>query len=188
MLARAVILAKLKQVLDPERFEHSLRVEASALKLAEKHHVPAGKVSLAALLHDYARQYSRQELLEQAKKYRLAIDPVAEFEPKLLHAELSALLAKKDFQVSDKAILEAIKKHTLGSPGMSKLEKIIYLADHIEEGRDFAGVKRVRQLAVKDLDRAIAESAGQMLKYLLAKGLPIHPLTVQTRNYYLIRS
>lgn len=187
MAKREAILRKLRKALDPERFRHSLRVEKIALALAKKYGVSGRKASLAALLHDYARKYGRKGLLRQARKHGLRIDPVREFEPKLFHAELSALLAKKDLGIRAPEILSAIRNHTIGAPGMKKLDKIIYLADHIEEGRNFRGVKKVRSLAKRDLDRAIAESASNMLQFLLKKGLPIDPGTIRTRNYYLMK-
>jgi len=117
----------------------------------------------------------------------IKIDPIQKQEPKLLHAELSAHLASLEFGVRSSEILSAIKKHTTGSPNMTKLEKIIYLADHIEEGRDFAGVNTMRRLAFNNLDKAILESASNMLKYLLEAGLPIYSGTIETRNYYLLK-
>lgn len=187
MPKRAVILKKLREDLDTERFKHSLGVEKTAVALAKRYGVSAKKASLAALLHDYARKFSREELLRQARRFKLNVDPVSKFEPKLLHAELSALLAERDFKVVSGEILAAIKKHTIGAPGMNKLEKIIYLADHIEEGRNFSGVKKIRSLAAADLDQAIIESTSNKLRYLLEKRLPIHPGTIQTRNYYLLK-
>lgn len=127
-------------------------------------------------------------MLKEARRLKLKIDPISRFEPKLLHAGLSARLAKKHFGIRSKEILNAISKHTIGAPGMSKLEKIIYLADHIEEGRNFLEVSKTRRLAFKDLDQAIVETSSQMLSFLLKKGLPIHPGTVETRNYYLLRT
>ncbi|MEE8638658.1 MAG: bis(5'-nucleosyl)-tetraphosphatase (symmetrical) YqeK [Candidatus Margulisiibacteriota bacterium] len=187
MSRRKDIIRKLKETLDPERFEHSLRVEKTAVALARRYRVSTQKASLAALLHDYSRKYSRKGLLKQARRFKLKIDPIRKFEPKLFHAELSALFAKNEFGVTSKQILGAIRKHTIGTPSMTKLEKIIYLADHIEEGRSFSGVRKIRSLAAKNLDKAILESSSNMLKFLLQKGLPIHPGTVQTRNYYLLK-
>lgn len=186
MRDRNKIIKKLKEALAPDRFKHSLRVEKIALALAKQHGISPQKTSLAALLHDYARQYSRPELLKQAKRFKLKIDKISRFEPKLLHAELSAILARRDFGVNSKQVLGAIRKHTVGAPKMNKLEKIIYLADHLEEGRNYAGVKRIRSSANRNLDKAIAESSTSMLKHLLEAGLPIHPATIETRNYYLI--
>ena len=187
MSSRKAIISQLKEVLSQDRFEHSLRVEKTALALARKYRVNLKKASLAALLHDYARQYGRPELVKQAKRHGLPVDPISQFEPKLLHAELSAILAKRDFGIKAADILRAIARHTLGAPKMSKLEKVVYLADHIEEGRDFAGVDKIRKLAFTDMDRAILESTATMLQHLLAERLPIHPETIRTRNYYLLK-
>jgi len=186
-MKREEILRKLKKELDGERFKHSLGVEKTAVLLARKHGVSAKAASIAALLHDYARKYSRKELTKQAKRFKLKSDSLHQAEPKLFHAKLSALLAKKEFGITSGEILKAIKKHTLGSPAMTKLEKIIYLADHIEEGRNFSGVNKIRALAAKNLDQAVVASAGEVLKYMLKTGLFIHPGTIQTRNYYLLK-
>jgi len=185
---RSGIIKTLKKSLDPERFEHSLRVEKTAVVLAQKHQVSQKAARLAALLHDCARKFSRKGLLTQARKLKLDIDPIQKFEPKLLHAELSALFAKRDFGIKSKAILNAIRRHTLGVPNMTKLDKIVYLADHLEEERDFSGVDKIRALAMKNLNLAILESTSNMIKYLIENNLPIHPGTIKTRNYYLLKS
>jgi predicted HD superfamily hydrolase involved in NAD metabolism len=180
------IINKLRDALDRERFEHSLRVEKTALSLAKRYKVSTKKASLAALLHDCGRKFSKKGMLKEARRAGIKIDPISRFEPKLLHAELSAYLAKKTFGIKSKEILGAIQKHTIGSPKMSKLEKIIYLADHIEEGRNFSGVKKARKTALKDLNKAIVEVATEMINYLIKKKLPVHPGTLLTRNYYLL--
>jgi predicted HD superfamily hydrolase involved in NAD metabolism len=142
MKERSWIVARLKATLDPERFAHSLRVEQVALALARRYRVNRNKASLAALLHDCARRDGRSGLLRKARRLGLTIGPLEAREPKLLHGELGVLLAREEFGVRDREILAAIRHHTTGRPGMSKLEKIVYLADHIEEGRGFAGLDR----------------------------------------------
>lgn len=187
MLKREAILEKLQKTLDPERFEHSLRAEKVALALAKKYRINRQKVSLAALLHDCARRYSRKELLERAQKLGLEVDATRRLEPKLFHGEIGERIARTEFGVRDTEVLRAIRLHTTGAPGMSKLEKIIYLADHIEEGRNFPGVEKLRRLAFKNMDLAIFESTGAMIKFLLEKNLPIYPATICTRNYFLTK-
>lgn len=182
---RRQIIKKLKATLDPERFEHSLRVEKIALALGKRYRVSQKNISLAALLHDCARRYDRKGLLKKAREMGLAVDAVKRSEPKLFHGEIGARLAGKEFGVKAPDIPNAIRRHTTGAPGMSKLEKIIYLADHIEEERNFRGVHKLRSLAFKDLDQAVFEAASSMLRFLLSKKLPIHPETLRTRNYYL---
>ena len=109
------------------------------------------------------------------------------FEPKLFHGEIGRHLAKDEFGVKDQEILTAIENHTTGRPGMSRLEKIIYLADHVEIGREFSGIDRIRKLAFTDLDRAIIAFAENSIAYFLKLGLPFHPATVETRNYLLLK-
>ena len=186
-MKRSKIIIQLKKALDKQRFEHSLRVEKVAITLARQHGISIKATSQAALLHDYARKYSGQELIGQAKKFKIKISPLQEFAPKLLHAELSARLAKQEFGIKTKAILNAISKHTVGSPKMTTLEKIIYVADHIEEERSFPGINKLRRLAKKNLDQAVLESSTIMIRYLLAKGAPIFSGTISTRNYYLLK-
>jgi predicted HD superfamily hydrolase involved in NAD metabolism len=188
MLDREEIIKKLEATLDRERFEHSLRAEKIALKLAQKYGVNTNQASVAALLHDCARRYGRPELLRQARRLKLKIDPIRRLEPKLFHGEIGAAIAKREFGVRSAGILRAIRNHTTGAPGMSKLEQVIYLADHIEEGRDFAGVEKLRRLAFKDMGRALLESASAMIVFLLKKGLPVYQPSVETRNYYLVKS
>lgn len=183
--SRAEIIRKLSQTLDAKRFKHSLRVEAIALALGKRWKVDSEKLSQAALLHDCGRRFDRQELLREAKRIGLKIDPIRKTEPKLFHAEISAHLAKSEFGVRSAGVLRAICRHTIGAPAMSRLEKIIFLADHIEEGRIFSGVKKMRKLAFADLDRAILESTDRMLGFLIKSKLPIFPGTVITRNAFL---
>ncbi len=187
MKKREQIIEQLKKSLNHERFRHSLGVEKTAIALAEKYKIQKNKASIAALLHDCARKYNSKELLAQAKKHKLEIDPIRKFEPKLFHAELGAIFAKKIFKIRDKSILSAIEKHTTGSAKMTTLEKIIFLADHIEEGRNFFGVNRLRDLALKSLDQAVLESSRIMIEYLLKKEAPIYYKSIETRNYYLLK-
>ena len=177
---------KLLKLLDGERFRHSESVESEAARLASIWGVAPDKARLAGLLHDSSRFMDPSQMLDLAKKLGLPFGPIEEIEPKLLHAGLSAHVAKKDFGVSDPEVLQAIERHTIGRPGMSLLDKIIYLADHIEPTRDYEGVIEIRELSSKDLNRAIVASTSAMIDYLVSKGYAIHPGTVETRNYYLL--
>jgi len=187
MLNRDKIIIRLKATLDPARFRHSLRAEKIALALAKKHGISASLVTPAALLHDCGRRFDRRGLLRQAKALGLKIDPVSRFEPKLLHAAISAALARREFGVRSAAILRAIRSHTVGAPGMDRLAKIIFLADHIEEGRRFSGAKKVRRLAFKDMDAAIIASLTGTISWLLGKKLPVFTGTIATRNSLILK-
>ena len=179
------IKARLKKLLPKERFDHSLRVEKEALRLARHYGVSKSKAAIASLLHDCSRYLDRKQMLKQALSWGLKVGPMERFEPKLLHAKLSAVIARKKFKITDRAVLKAIERHTLGAEKMGRLDKILYLADHIEVSRDYKGVKEVRKLALRDLDAAISRSTGAMISHLLSMNLPIHEQTVKTRNAHL---
>lgn len=176
---------KLRLLLDRERFEHSLSVERTARELAKIYGADENRTAQAALLHDCAKYMSGKELLLKAKKHGIKFHCSFERQPHLLHGPVSAFIAREKFGVRDKGVMAAIKNHTSGRPGMSRLEEIIYLADHIEPGRDYKNVSKIRKTSKKDINKTIALVAGEMLKYLLAKGREIYPATLTTRNYYL---
>ena len=80
-------------------------------------------------------------------------------------------------------ILNAIRYHTIGRKGMSDLEKIIYIADAVEEGRNYPGVNEMREVAYKNLDEAILMEANRKIEYLIKLDAIIHPSTVEMRNW-----
>jgi predicted HD superfamily hydrolase involved in NAD metabolism len=187
MLDRKSIRRKLSKLLDEERLKHSENVEKIAVDLAKVWGEPKEKAGIAGLLHDCSRWMKPKQMLDEAKKQGVVFGEIEVKEPKLLHAKLSAHIARDDFGIDDIKILTAIERHTTGAPGMSTLDKIIYLADHIEPARDFKGIDDLRVLAYKDLDRAIVQSTSSMIEALMARGLPIYGGTIDTRNYYLNR-
>jgi len=176
----------LKALLPRDRYQHSLRVESCARRLARRWKVSEQKAALAALLHDCARYLNRKGMLKTARVFKFKIDKLEKLEPKLLHARLSAEVARRRFKIKDKQILSAIAKHTVGAEDMTKLDKIIYLADHIEAERNYHGLPKVRRLAFRSLNRALAASTSSMIFELLRKGLPIFEGTVKTRNRFLM--
>ncbi len=181
------IIKKLKSLLDPSRFNHSLRVRAKVLHLSKFHKVNAKKAAIAALLHDCSRYMDRPQMLAFARKIGLKIDNISTLEPKLLHAPISAHIARTKFGINDGQILRAIASHTLGRKNMSMMEKIVYISDHVEEGRSHAWVKDARKLAETDIDKTIVAVSSSMIKYLIDKGLPVHPLSFEVRNHYILK-
>ena len=83
---------------------------------------------------------------------------------------------------------EAIGCHTTGRENMTLLDKIIFIADYIEPGRKFYGVDEVRELAYKDLDKAVLLSLENTIRHILNKGVLIHPNTINARNYIIKES
>ena len=90
------------------------------------------------------------------------------------------------YGVADQEILDGIMYHTTGIDGMSKLAKVVYLADMIEPGRDFPGVEELRKLARRDLDRAMLLAYRNTMRYLLEGGLLIHPHCISGYNELIL--
>lgn len=180
------IRKKLKKSLEKGRYEHTKGVMYTAGCLAMAHGYSIEKAMLAGLLHDCAKCIPDEEKLKICEKNHIPITPVEYEAPdKLLHAKLGAYLAKAKYEVNDPEILHAIKVHTTGEPEMSILDKIIYIADYIEPGRDKApNLEYVRRLAYKDLNACMSEILYDSLNYLQARGGSIDPTTKITYDYY----
>ena len=105
--------------------------------------------------------------------------------PFLLHAKVGAWLAKKQYGISDLDILNAIQNHTTGRPGMSLLEKIVFIADYMEPGRNHApNLDEIRRLAFEDLDQTMLKILNDTLEYLDSKNGDVDPMTRKTLEYY----
>lgn len=153
--------------------------------LAMRYQANLEQALLAGLLHDCAKCIPNSEKIQICREERLAVSEVEEANPSLLHAKLGAFFARKQYCVSDTEVLDAIKSHTTGRPGMSLLEKIVYIADYIEPGRkELPNMKDVRQMAFEDIDKCLYKILEDSLVYLNSRGIPIDPMTEQTYLYY----
>lgn len=179
-LARAV-RAHLDQ---DHRYRHCVRVARSADILAQIHGVDPRKARLAALLHDLARLYSTDRLIDECRRRRLPIDAFERRNPIVLHAPLGAELAREQFGVEDPEVLSAIAKHTLGAEAMSPLDCVVYLADTLEPGRDFANRRKIWDLARVDLRAAMSAAIVDSFVYLASLGREPAPQTLAMQRVF----
>ncbi len=163
------------------RYEHTLGCERAARKLAERFGGDPEKAGVAALLHDITKHLSPQEQLNLCEKYGIIPCTVEKSEPKMLHGKTAAAIAREEYGMPGE-ICDAIACHTTGRRGMTLLDKILYLADYIEDTRDFSGVEKARKLARQDIDRALLYCYDQTLTDLVERGKLIHSDTVAAYN------
>lgn len=183
---REVVLLWLSDQVPDSRIKHILRVEQMAGELASHHQLDRSKAKLAGLMHDLAKNFQPQVLWKMAVAEDLQVDPVFEANPHLLHADVSAVVARKEFGVEDEEILQAIANHTLGHPNMSHLSCAVYLADSLEPGRgNTSELDNLRTMALKNLNLAVWQTCDYSIKHLLEKSHLIHPRTILTRNWFL---
>ena len=141
-------------MLSPLRIPHVLGCEEEAVRLAIHWGEDADEAREAAILHDITKILEPEENLAIMKEHGITAGELKKGEEKLLHAKTAAIIARSEFGSSN-AVAEAIKWHTTGKARMTKLEKLIYLADYIEPARDFDGVDILRALAYESLDEAM---------------------------------
>ena len=179
------IRKSMEKELDAKRYEHTLGVAYTAAALAMCNDVDPVKAETAGLLHDCAKCFSDDKKISVCRKNNMEINSVESRNPYLLHAKAGYCIAKNKFDIEDQDILNAILNHTTGRPGMSTLEKIIYIADYIEPSRKQApNLSEVRKLAFQNLDQALLKILTDILSYLESGGGEIDPLTKETYDYY----
>jgi predicted HD superfamily hydrolase involved in NAD metabolism len=166
------------------RYAHCVRVARMSEQLAHAHGVDTKKARLAGMLHDLARLHSPAQLLRESRQFGIAIDGYARLHPLVLHAPVSAQLASRDFGIEDPAILSAIAKHTLADGRMSGLDCILYLADTLEPGREFAERASLADLAFVDLRAAMRATIASSLRYLSQRHLPVAPQTAEAMRTF----
>lgn len=158
---------RLKTMLKPRRLRHSLGVMHMAMLLADGYrNVSIEQARLAGLLHDCGRTENN------------ALNALG-------HAPAGAQIARRLFGIKDEAVLSAIRWHTTGRPGMTELEKVIYVADYIEPFRgQMLNLDKARRIAYTDLDQAVTFMGESTVRYLESRGEDIDPITLEAVNYY----
>lgn len=183
LLPEELIKQRLKPMLSPHRYVHSLGVAEAAATLAKCHGANVEKARIAGLVHDCGKSPSKNILLKRVLEFGIVMDEIEQVETHLLHGPVSAKLAQREFGINDEDMLSAIRYHTTGRVWMSLLEKIVYLADYVEPGRCFPGVDGLRRIAYRDLDAALLRAMELTLIHIIERGLMIHPRTVAARNW-----
>lgn len=182
----ARIQNRLKENVSEHRYIHTLGVIKAAVNLAKKYNEDEESAYMAALLHDYAKNFSEKQLKEYIADNNLDIDEIMLNAYQLLHGKVAAHIAKNEFNIQNDDILNAIEYHTTGRQKMSKLEKIIYLADFIEENRTYSGVEELRKVADENLNKAVLQALNNTIKYVLSLEGLLHLNTIEARNSLLI--
>lgn len=186
-ISKETILEWLKQNLSEERYLHTLGVAETAVELARMFNLSEEKAYLAGLLHDCAKGFSNEKLLQIITE-NLSIDECEMINPKTYHAPVGAFVAEKEFCVTDEEILSAIRWHTIGKVEMSDFEKVIFIADKIEnKTRPSSMINRIRpKLSLENgLDEALLESYKITINSLTDRNLKICISTIEIYNELL---
>ncbi|WP_343337866.1 hypothetical protein TPELB_32030 [Terrisporobacter petrolearius] len=176
----------LKGMLPERRLKHSLNVSKCAVKLSEIYKCDKEKAEIAGLVHDCAKYFTDEQIEDSIKRFNVELDPLEVNNIALSHSVIGSYVAVDIFNIKDEEIINAIKYHTTGKENMSLLEKIIYIADLIEEDRNFPRVEELRELTYSGkLEEALLLSFNNTIKFVIDNNQLIHPRTIKARNYIL---
>lgn len=173
------LLERLQKALTVHRYHHTLAVAETAERLAARFGVDPHRARLAGLLHDCAKSLPYGELKRLTSECVPDTDELELDAEPVLHAPAGMVVAKRDYGARDPAILQAIRRHTMGGPNMTAMDALIYVADFIEPGRrPFPGLEQVRALAETDIFAAMRLSAQLSNNYLISRGKQPHPKSI----------
>ncbi|MDC3413318.1 bis(5'-nucleosyl)-tetraphosphatase (symmetrical) YqeK [Terrihalobacillus insolitus] len=166
------------------RFDHTIRVVETAVQLTGLHGGNKKKAELAGAFHDYAKYRPTEELKRWILKENLPKDLLS-FHYELWHGPVGSILVEREYGITDAEIKFAIRYHTTGRDNMSQLEKMIFLADYIEPGRNFPGVDKVREVAQTNLNEACLMALQNTIPFLMSKNQRIYPDTFYAYNFFM---
>jgi len=164
-----------------KRKEHTEEVRKLAVALAKRYGADTEKAEKAAVFHDMFRGKGKDILDVYVREVGLPERYIQN--PDLSHSKIAAFLMEKELDIRDEDVLNAVKYHTTGRANMSKLEKVIFLADSIEPGRDYPGIEKIRELSNKDLDAACLSAIENTIEYLHRQDINIDPDTEKAREW-----
>ena len=177
------IESRVKARLKPERYKHSTNVAAKAVELAKRYGVDTKKAYLAGIVHDCAKNMSLEQMRMKCVDYDIELDEFEQKNPGLMHAKVGERVAQIELGIRDKEVLAAVKWHTLGHPGMGDLEKIIFVADMIEDGRSFTGVDELRRTAFENLDDGVEACIKATINFNTTHNREIHPMAYEVLKW-----
>lgn len=176
---------KLRKYIDANRYYHTQGVRFTSAALAMAHGANVHKAETAGLLHDCAKCISDSKKIKLCDKNKIEITDVERDNPFLLHAKVGAYIAEEKYGVEDPEILDAIRYHTTGRPGMHLMEQIVFIADYIEPRRNKTPhLPEIRQMAFRDLDECCYMILKDMLLYLHSKSGEIDSNTQDAFHFY----
>ena len=171
----------LKGILSERRYIHSVGTMRMARKLAKYYGENEDEAAFAGLIHDIAKELTEDEIYEYVRTHNIEMDDVEKQNLALMHSKIGASIAKEKYEASPK-VQNAILYHTTGNVNMDTFAKIIYVADKVEETRDYDGVEELRKIAEKDLDKVILILIDFVIEKSNRLGRIMHPDTIELRN------
>ncbi|GEL13483.1 HD superfamily NAD metabolism hydrolase [Lapidilactobacillus concavus DSM 17758] len=175
------LLTALSAHLSDYRYQHCLRVEKQAMRIAQEIGADVTRAGIAGLLHDYAKERTDEAFRVMITAQHLDAE-LLNYGNAIWHGVVGRYFVEQELGIHDAAILQAIGRHTVGDPHMTTLDKIVFVADYVEPGRHFPGVEAAREALANSLDQAVAVELQQTISHLVERHVKIYPTTFATYN------
>lgn len=172
----------LKSHLSPMRYSHSLSTAKTCRKLASRFGYDGKLAFFTGLVHDIAREYSKEALVEWASRDGLPVREIDLKSPVLLHGRAGAMVLKNGFGIEDQEVLDALSSHTTGTTGMKPLAKILFVADYIEPERSHITPEFLSSLQGLELDGMVYAVLMGTLNHLASKGKSVAPEALELKQ------
>lgn len=172
----------LKSHLSPMRYEHSVSTANTCRKLAEEFGYDMKLAFFTGLVHDIAREYSKEDLVKWASLDGMPVRELDLDSPVLLHGRAGAMVLKKEFGIADQNVLDALSAHTTGTSGMKTLAKVLFVADYIEPERKHITPEFISSLEGLDLDGKVYAVLMGTLNHLASKGKSVDPEALKLKK------
>lgn len=176
-----------KETLSKKRFKHVINVKNQAILLAKTHQVDEYRCAVAALLHDMTKELKFDNQLQMILKSDIMSNEIILKSRPLYHSVTGYIFARDEMGITDEEILNAVLYHTTARAGMSKLEKIIYIADATSEDRKYKEAARFRELSFVNLDICMLEIIKHTIRYLVKDECLIPENTLNAYNELILK-
>ena len=176
------LIESVKRQMNERRLHHTLGVARTAKELARRFGVDPEKAEIAAILHDYCKQWPEEKIRKVIETTTDVPEDLLLYSKEIWHAHAGAEIVRRELEIEDEEILNAIRYHTTGRIEMSLLEKVVCLADYIEPGRKYPGVNEIRRQAVSGIDQALVEAFANTISFLVQRKSKVYPVTFLTYN------
>lgn len=171
----------LKKNLSEKRYQHSIRVMQKAMEYAILYQQDIEQAQITALAHDIAKEMGEKESKKYIIKNNLDENLLLPENKYLIHGYVVADILEKRYNFT-KEMADAVRYHTTARKKMTMLDKIIYLADKTEDGRDFPNIEEEREIAIENIDEAIILTLQNSINHKLKKGKKINQLSIDALN------
>ena len=167
---------------------HIYRVRDVALELAGRHGIDLERSELGALAHDICRAVPSDGLLRMSAELGVNVSEVEQDFPLLLHGPVGAELLRREEDLTDHDLYEAVRWHSTAHASLAPLGKLIFLADKLDPQKAavYSYQGKLRDMASESLDLALLEFLSREMVTRLERGETVHPVSVEARNSLIL--